>query len=357
MSRNLLARAAAYIACCAVLVVLCGDAAAQDIRSKDALRSTVRVVLNPDTHHPSTGTGTVVKLDREKYPDILAPDEVLVVTAMHVSDGETLTGGIYVDSTAFTATGTDFGLRFKARLVERGDKKKDGDIAILAVKVPASGEASKVLREADISLDDPDFGAGDVLLLAGCAQGKPAKTATCNPIQVFRAEGQATGLVLNTGRIGGDSGGGAFDAKGRLVAVCSGSSSEATTVWIGPGLRGFDATRGYQEHEIRKYHGVTSHFVPTFHVKALLARACERMEPIPFALSLPRAKTPSALMTKDEVDKTRAALRARLGGDPDAKETLVALEKALDEYEKLLETKRAAAKEREDATRPTPMPR
>lgn len=328
-------------------------------REAEALAATVMVAVNPGTLQSGTGSGIIVKLDRKKYPDLLAEDEVLILSASHVTSGQTRKGGLFVRFTVPVKSGTALGAPAPARLIDEGDIDTDGDLALLAVKVPLKSELRKVIREVEMILDPLDLSPTDEILLTGCGQGTPARSAKCTPVSLLGPAKGPKNLTLNTNRLGGDSGGGAFDAKGRLIAICSKTETRISRSVVGPGLRGFDLEREYEPDEVEFFTGISCVFVPTTHVAALLDRASAKMQPVPLNLPLPQARTPSAQITKEEIEKARTTLRDRLKGD-DAEKTLKALESALDEYEKLLDARRKDAAAREKRAREIevlPMPR
>jgi hypothetical protein len=240
------------------------------------LQSSCRIRMNPGKRTESSGSGTFVDFDRKKFAGLLEDDEVLVASAAHVAECLTVRGSIEVDTIRGQDDGqgrikVSFGPTYKARIIEFGDTNAEGDVALLAVKVPKEAVTEGYVIIAQYSPGKPTFNEGEWLTLIGCARGELPQVKYGQPIQADPgSDEKSPALILNVGRIKGDSGGGAFDKEGRLVAVCSGSRDDGKTM-IGPGLKNFVMPR--LESDVRNHFGPTSYFVPTKQIDAMLEKA------------------------------------------------------------------------------------
>lgn len=205
------------------------------------LRATCKVNVNPGTLNRSHGTGTFVEPPRA-VAKLLSDDEVLVISAGHVIEGITVRGSISVTIPLLNSSNieaVEWGNTYPARLLDFITSGSDGDVGMVAVTIPKS-IAGRHIHRAPLALEtNPSLNEG--FFVAGCRGGELPKIERAKALQYVQPRDAKACPILHAAvlRRPGDSGGGLFDSKGRLLAVCSGSE-ENGEMDVGPGLKGFD---------------------------------------------------------------------------------------------------------------------
>ena len=208
-------------------------------------RSVVRVVANPRL--PSYSSGVMITLDRDKFPNLLKDGEIAILTAAHVADGVSWRGEIQVNGLNITgrsgAKMMSFTKPFPARVVTLFDPD-EADLAILAASI---GEAEfKEFGFATASVaSSHEFRLEENLRLVGSPEGKLPDLVVAHPAQ--RGGTTKTPLLhVSEPRKQGQSGGPAFNRKGEVVAICSGSEESSHSLALGVGLAGESAKRAVE---------------------------------------------------------------------------------------------------------------
>jgi len=234
-----------------LICALSGSVLAQEesaLRAK-LLRATCRVDINPGTPHQSFGTGTFVQAP-SSASQLLMDNEVLVVSAGHVLSGITIRGGVNVTLPVIdpkTGQATKWGESLSARHIDFATEVED--VGLLAVVVPSKAQLDSLHFVPLAEKHEAQLTLNEEYIAIGCRDGKLPKAEVTKPLQYHNPHNELAAPVIHAGllRRPGDSGGGLFCKKGRLVAVCS-SCAENTETPIGFGLRGFDITKPIQTH-------------------------------------------------------------------------------------------------------------
>ena len=212
----------------------------EDVREK-LLKATCKVNINPGTINRSYGTGTFVSPPRE-VKKLLKDEEVLVISAGHVIEGITVRGSISVTLPTLNSSSTEaeeWGKTYPARYLDFITSGSDGDIGMIAVTIPKHVVTTKLLLAPLVRETTPSL--NEEFLVVGCRGGELPKIERAKALQYVAPRDEKACPILHAEvlRRPGDSGGGLFDLKGRLFAVCS-SSEENGEIDVGPGLKGFN---------------------------------------------------------------------------------------------------------------------
>ncbi len=127
---------------------------------------------------------------------------------------------------------------------------------MLAVTIPASVIAKQLYLAPLVLETSPSL--NQEFFALGCRGGELPKIERAKALQYVEPRDQKACPILHAAvlRQPGDSGGGLFDEKGRLFAVCSGCQ-ENGEIDVGPGLKGFSLTNNPNQ-----YRGPCSCFYP-----------------------------------------------------------------------------------------------
>jgi hypothetical protein len=222
------------------------------------LKATCKVNINPGTLNRSHGTGTFVSPPREVVK-LLKDGEVLVISAGHVIEGITVRGSISVTLPLLNSShteATEWGETYPARHLDFITSGSDGDIGMIAVTIP-KGIVEKQIYLAPLLLEtNPSLNEG--FFAVGCRSGELPKIERAKALQYVEPRDEKACPILHAAvlRRPGDSGGGLFDSKARLFAVCSGGE-ENGEIDVGPGLKGFN-----EKSSPIRYRGPCSCFYP-----------------------------------------------------------------------------------------------
>lgn len=165
-------------------------------------RSTVRVRLM-DGKMRDVGTGTVIHS---------VAGQSTILTCAHIFKDAASDAVVEVD--IFQG---DKVLKYPATVLG-GDH--NADVALIRIKNTTALPAVKVAFDRSVLVPQ------ESLFSIGCSNGDPPTRLKMNVVQVNRFEGPATILCTNA-PTQGRSGGGLFDAKNRLVGVCSAADYKA----------------------------------------------------------------------------------------------------------------------------------
>ncbi len=180
-----------------------------------AQAATVRLKVHDGTGH-GAGTGTIIDVHGE---------EALVLTCGHLFRDTKGQGRIEVDLFVGGETRTVAG-----QLIDYDSE--DRDIALVAIRPGFPIQPVKVIGPVDLPV------AGDTAFSFGCDHGAdPSRRDTrVTGVNKYNQQKGASNLEISGAPIDGRSGGGLFDAKGRLIGVCNAADYEGDVgIYAGPG--------------------------------------------------------------------------------------------------------------------------
>ena len=172
-----------------------------DAAVERAMAATVRLRVT-DREGTSLGTGTIIDIHE---------DEALILTCGHIFDDSKGTGTITCDLNGGTGR-----QKLPAKLISYDSRR---DIGLVSVRPGADIQSVPVGGPGNRTLED------DRVFSIGCNHGDPATINHNRVIAVNRYHGAAN-LVVGGRPVNGRSGGGLFDAAGRLIGVCNAADQE-----------------------------------------------------------------------------------------------------------------------------------
>lgn len=178
------------------------DASAAAAFREQALRATVRLRVD-DPRGNSYGTGTVIDVHQQ---------EALVLTCAHIFRPSQGRGRIMVD----TFDGPQ-NRPVEGKLISHD---QDRDVALVSVRPPSHIEPVKIASASQ------RFEPGQPVFSIGCDRGGTPEVMDGRIVAVNRYLGPPN-LVVKGQPVDGRSGGGLFDSRGRLIAVCNAADPTA----------------------------------------------------------------------------------------------------------------------------------